>query len=241
MGGVGQSAPMLNPSGRWPSNFLLTHHPDCRPCGTKRVKGSHQKGGPWPVNGLNGYQGEFAGGIEGHGYTDPDGMETVEVWDCHESCPVRGLDAQAGERKSGGVPSRRKPTDNGFSGGWTGNDITEGIYASSGGASRFYPTFAWQADDFAPFLYCPKASRAERGVGNTHPCVKPLQLMRWLVRLVCPPGGTLLDPFCGSGTTLLAADAEGFDAIGCDDDPESVAIARRRLDAARAGIPLFTS
>jgi DNA modification methylase len=65
--------------------------------------------------------------------------------------------------------------------------------------------------------------------------------MRWLARLVCPPGGLLLDPFCGSGSTLLAADAEGFDAIGCDDDPESVAIARRRLDAARAGTPLFTS
>jgi hypothetical protein len=181
-----------HPSGRWPPNFLLSHHPDC--------------------NGS-----------------------------CVDQCPVRGLDAQAGERPSGGVPPRRKPTDNGFSGGWTGNDITEGIYASSGGASRFYPCFAWEADDFFPLFYCPKASRAERGAGNTHPTVKPLALMRWLARLVCPPGGLLLDPFCGSGSTLLAADAEGFDALGCDDDPESVAIARRRLDAARAGTPLFTS
>jgi hypothetical protein len=194
MGGVGQSAPMLNPSGRFPPNFLLTHHPDC--------------------NGS-----------------------------CVDQCPVRALDVQAGERKSGGRPgvayARRPSARKCYGPGLEGQTSAE--YADSGPVSRFYPTFAWEADDFAPFLYCPKASRAERGEGNTHPCVKPLQLMRWLARLVCPPGGLLLDPFCGSGSTLLAADAEGFDAIGCDDDPESVAIARRRLDAARAGTPLFTS
>ena len=53
-------------------------------------------------------------------------------------------------------------------------------------------------------------------VANTHPTVKPLALMRYLVRLVTPPGGTVLEPFAGSGTTLAAAILEGFNAIGCE-------------------------
>ena len=52
--------------------------------------------------------------------------------------------------------------------------------------------------------------------------------MQWLVRLVTPRGGTVLDPFCGSGTTLIAADREGFDAIGIEQDAEYAEIARRR-------------
>jgi len=53
-------------------------------------------------------------------------------------------------------------------------------------------------------------------VKNFHPTVKPLKLMRWLCRLVTPKGGTVLDPFAGSGTTLAAAVLEGFDSIGCE-------------------------
>jgi hypothetical protein len=234
-----------HPAGRWPPNFLLTHHPDCRPCGTKRVRtGIHvgrNSGGKQKLTGV--YRCGLPESGTDRGHADADGMETVEAWDCVDQCPVRGLDAQAGERVSGGRPgvayARRPSARKCYGPGLEGQTSIE--YADSGPVSRFYPTFAWEADDFAPLFYCPKASRAERGAGNTHPTVKPLALMRWLVRLVCPSGGTLLDPFCGSGTTLLAADAEGFDAIGCDDDPESVAIARRRLDAARAGTPLFTS
>ena len=81
----------------------------------------------------------------------------------------------------------------------------------------------------ARFFYCAKASKAERGEGNRHPTVKPLALMRWLVRLVTPPGGTVLDPFAGSGTTLVAAEAEHLRSIGIEQDAESVETARRRL------------
>lgn len=85
----------------------------------------------------------------------------------------------------------------------------------------------------ARFFYTAKATTAERGEGNTHPTVKPIALMRWLVRLVTPPGGTVLDPFMGSGSTLIAADAEQFHAIGCELSPEYAAIAERRIrDAA---------
>src|SRR4051812_45737175 len=65
----------------------------------------------------------------------------------------------------------------------------------------------------ARFFYVVKPSKAERGAYNHHLTVKPLELMKQLVRLVTPPGGVVLDPFGGSGTTALAALAEGFDAI----------------------------
>ncbi len=84
----------------------------------------------------------------------------------------------------------------------------------------------------ARFFYTAKASRSERGDGNTHPTVKPLALMRWLVRLVCPPGGLVLDPFLGSGTTALAALAEGRRCVGVEREPFYVAIARKRLEDA---------
>ena len=66
------------------------------------------------------------------------------------------------------------------------------------------------------FFYCAKVSRAERGPGNDHPTVKPLALMRWLVRLTTPPGGRVLDPFAGSGSTLLAARDLGFRSVGVE-------------------------
>ena len=79
----------------------------------------------------------------------------------------------------------------------------------------------------ARFFYCAKASKAERGEGNTHPTVKPLKLMCYLCRLVTPPGGTVLDCYVGSGTTGVAAQIEGFDFIGIDKD---IRIATRRIE-----------
>lgn len=64
---------------------------------------------------------------------------------------------------------------------------------------------------------------------NVHPTVKPIALMRWLVRLVTPPGGTVLDPFAGSGTTGCAAALEGFEFVGIEREPEYAVIARARI------------
>jgi hypothetical protein len=68
----------------------------------------------------------------------------------------------------------------------------------------------------ARFFYTAKADKADRGRGNKHPTVKPVDLMRYLVRLVCPMDGLILDPFAGSGTTLVAAQAEHCRAIGIE-------------------------
>lgn len=82
----------------------------------------------------------------------------------------------------------------------------------------------------ARFFYTAKASSSERGAHNTHPTVKPLALMEWLIKLVTPPGGIVLDPFAGSGTTCLAAKRLGFHYIACDMNAEYVQIARLRID-----------
>jgi site-specific DNA-methyltransferase (adenine-specific) len=91
-----------------------------------------------------------------------------------------------------------------------------------------------QTDGASRFFYCPKATKKERGEDNKHPTVKPIALMRWLVRLVTPPDGVVLDPFCGSGSTLLAATEEGFGFIGVDISPEYCGIALRRLKGRKA-------
>ena len=64
---------------------------------------------------------------------------------------------------------------------------------------------------------------------NRHPTVKPTELMAWLVRLVTPPGGTVLDPFAGSGSTLVAAKREGFSYVGIEREEEYVEIAKARV------------
>ncbi len=129
------------------------------------------------------------------------------------------LDAQSGERKAGGKVQGTEPSrtgQNGIYGIW--DRVENAPYDDSGGASRFF--------------YVAKASREERGEGNNHPTVKPIALMRWLVRLVTPPGGLILDPFIGSGTTAVAAVMEGFRCIGIDNNAEYLATAQERVERA---------
>jgi site-specific DNA-methyltransferase (adenine-specific) len=86
----------------------------------------------------------------------------------------------------------------------------------------------------ARFFYCAKASKRDRDEGldrNHHPTVKPTELMRYLCRLITPPGGTILDPFCGSGSTGKGAILEDFNFIGIEQDAEYVEIAKARIAA----------
>jgi site-specific DNA-methyltransferase (adenine-specific) len=109
-------------------------------------------------------------------------------------------------------------------GGWAGTINCYGT-AERGGSGSYEAN----EGSAARFFYCAKATTEERGEGNNHPTVKPVDLMRWLCRLVTPKGGTVLDPFAGSGSTLIAADAEQFNAIGCELSPEYAAIAEQRI------------
>ena len=95
------------------------------------------------------------------------------------------------------------------------------------------------APSVARFFYCAKAGEADR-LESEHATVKPVSLIRWLVRLVTPPGGWVLDPFAGSGTTAMACLAEGFNCIAVEREAAHVADIRRRV-AHVAGLdtPLF--
>lgn len=152
-----------------------------------------------------------------------------------------------GGGKSGGNP-----------GMWSGKkQIYRKGHADSGSASRFF--------------YCAKASPSEREEGlnglpenelkaygnfngtvdhspklniqsrNHHPTVKPVDLMKYLCRLITPPGGLILDPFCGSGSTGVAAMREGFNFIGIELNQDYAEIARRRIDHERNKTPLFSN
>lgn len=140
----------LHPLGRWPTNALFTHAPECIA-------------------------------------TSP------ESWDCAPHCHIRTLSEQ--------------------------------------GVSRYFNKF--EADPEALFYYSGKVPPKERVPDtNNHLTQKRLKLMRHLVRLVTPIGGRVLDPFAGSGSTLVAAVEEGFSCTGIEKDPNYVKIAKQRLNQA---------
>jgi len=107
------------------------------------------------------------------------------------------------------------------------SSVTDGIYGEFDGRVPF----SGYADtgSAARFFYCAKASKSDRGAENAHPTVKPTDLMRYLCRLVTPPGGTVLDPFMGSGSTGKAALLEGFKFVGIERDPAYFEIANARI------------
>jgi DNA modification methylase len=178
---------------------------------------------------------------------------------------ARLLDEQAGERRketprTGSLLDGETKGDIDFKRGAkpsTPNDRGDG-----GGASRFFyvakasrrerdkgcehlpPKSAGEATDRGDDtdgLNSPRAGAGRTGgARNYHPTVKPVQLMRYLVRMVTPPGGVVLDPFMGSGTTGVATIAEGFRFIGIERESEYATIAEARIVAACAQSALFT-
>jgi len=127
------------------------------------------------------------------------------------------LDLQSGtikDRNSG----RGGWTRGGYVGGTSNDNTQSAAYKGEGGASRFF--------------YVAKAGKKERPVvgGVAHATVKPLALMRWLVRLVTPEGGTVLEPFAGSGTTVEACILEGFHCIAIEQEAEYLPLIQARID-----------
>ena len=112
-----------------------------------------------------------------------------------------------------------------FSLGRTG--VTARGHTDSGGASRFFPVFKYQAK--APKKERPVIVR-EDGTKVQHPTVKPLKLMEWLATLITPEGGLILDPFAGTGTTLQAATNKGFHSIGIEADTDYIQLIHKRLE-----------
>lgn len=226
--------------GRWPANTVLTHHPDCQPAGWKRVgsKTNTERDGEPTKN--QRYTEEGGTNIAAKPGKRR-GEEVVTKWDCASGCPVKELDHQSGDLSKSPTNRNKPMKDQPLYGEGLGTYENVTGYGDNGGASRFF--------------YTSKASRAEREAGldhlketrhyrwnkggefqnieddiaNHHPTVKPVDLMRWLVRLVTPPEGTVLDPFTGSGTTGIACVLEDFDFIGIEKNSEYLDIARARI------------
>ena len=107
--------------------------------------------------------------------------------------------------------------------GYDGESITGFLRGESGPNNQ-----RSDSGSAARFFYSAKAGPEDR-FGSKHPTVKPVSLMRWLARLITPPGGLILDPFAGSGSTGIAAIAEGFRAILIEADKEHQADIREHL------------
>jgi len=161
------------------------------------------------------------------------------------------LDAQAGPARSAGFYDKGGGSFDGPA-SIDIDGVTAAQYGDSGGPSRFFyiakaskaernagledfPEVENPSEDYAALkkVHQLKADGAPNLVlptKNPHPTVKPIDLMRWLIRMVTPPGGTVLDPFTGSGTTGCAAVLEGVDFIGVEREAEYVPVARARID-----------
>ena len=202
--GLIMPATLGNPAGRWPPNVLLQHAHEC--------EGDHNGRG------------------------------------CVEGCAVGVLGLQSGASVS---------SDGGASGATALFDSAARTVArhapnDSGTAARFFPSFRYVAKASAPerdagvsgpvqltgsvfnagdgpTMRTGSGNERTTARANTHATVKPVEVMRWLVRLVTPPGGVVLDPFCGSGTTGCAAMVEGFEFIGCEREPEYARLSRERV------------
>lgn len=128
------------------------------------------------------------------------------------------LDEQSGDLPGAGNVGGTPRSELGYEGGGSATAMPA-TRDNGGGASRFF--------------YVAKAARGERGVGNDHPTVKPIDLMRYLARLTrTPAGGVVLDPFAGSGSTGIGALLEGRDFIGIELSPDYAELARKRIAAA---------
>ena len=193
--------------GRWPANLILSHSPDC--------------------------------------------SEDT----CVDGCPVRILGEQSGECKSSGGGMRDWVASPPWGGKTAPNKTASCGLGDTGTAARYFLNL--RPDP--PFYYCPKASVRDRNEGladrdaqkvndgratpidnpyqrgeterrNTHPTVKSTKLMAYLCRLVTPPGGLILDPFLGSGSTGVAALREGFRFVGIEKEEEYFEIAKARIE-----------
>lgn len=232
---------------------------ETRPEGIVRRGGAHADAGgyqsPGRVQPMNGYA--DADGLETVAdWRCQDGCPVKLMGEQSGERPVSGA-AQQGHVTNPGRCSTRNPTS------WDMPDYPTALHNDTGTAARFFPQFEPDPPPFVYFpkasrrdrnsglsadiparaversgaqgqgplpQQTPRVLRVER---NTHPTAKNTALMRWLIRLITPPGGLVLDCFAGSGSTVVAALTEGCRAIGVEREAEYVEIARARAVAAR--------
>jgi DNA modification methylase len=211
-----------HPEGRWPSNLVLTHSADC----------NGQCAPDCPVRIIDEQSGPRAGmkrGVLRRGQTTGTSIGGYGVYG--ESAPQEVVAVSSDE----GGASRFFPRFE-----WDAELDAPFLYTPK--PSRSERNAGCEGMLAKPTLIGAEGHKINPMTGrevvdiprqNHHPTVKPVALMRWLVRLVTPPGGTVLDPFCGSGTTGVACVDEGFSFVGCDSDAEYFPIAEARTTHAQ--------
>lgn len=177
----------------------------------QRLVGRNAREG-WGLHGAENYQAEPAAGRwPANVLLDPDTAAELDKQSGNvgAAAPVRGTEPSEAVTAASGITGQRKRVAGAF-------------HADQGGASRFFPVFR----------YTPKAPGTERPTadGVSHPTVKPLELMRWLVKLITPPNGVVLDPFAGTGTTAEAAIHEHKRAIVIEREPTYLPLIVARLN-----------
>lgn len=216
--------------GRFPANLILTHHPECKLVGSKEVKTStllksHN------IKEDNRNVKIYPKAQKSNQNYGKNGYDTGEAWQCHPSCPIRMLDEQSGELKSGDI----KPyliKNEGVTGWMKGKIHINSFKGDKGGASRFFycgKAYKTERNAGCEGLFWKKKDKIiqkliskseyhklpedKRAKGNPIATLKPINIIRYLTRLITPPNGIILDPFAGSGTTGIASIIEDFHYI----------------------------
>lgn len=238
--------------GRFPANTLLTHNHDCQQTGTttdQPVAGKRTA--------TFGTQDTQSGGDGSGGWSSP--PITTTTWSCTPNCPVDLLDQQSGTLTPGHWTKTKTTGFGEFGNGKSEYHGTGPKSDAGGASRFFHNSQWTTADDLTPFIYQAKPGKKERNAGlgaiepkfaptmnngiggkehdpdtatkkhNFHPTVKPVELIRYLIRMVTPPKGTVLDPFLGSGTTAVAAVLEGFEWKGCELTEDYLPIIKGRV------------
>jgi len=272
-----------NPTGRYPANVILSHHPDCVLVGEQKEE--------YNINKLDGGASHFGQQIKPD-YTPETQSITNEVWDCSDDCPAKILDQQSGVKKAGKeITTTHAGQKRGFRETYVNGEESRSTgevvnYHDGGGASRFFKQVGCVEDcpihildEQAPevgslfkatrnkntsggsgdswtnggkkagednglndglggasrFFYNAKVAKKERTIAgnNSHPTIKPVSLMYYLVNLITPEGETCLDPFMGSGATGMACALLDRDFIGIEMDADFARISEERITYAR--------
>jgi len=238
----------INPSGRFPANIIIEctcENPSSAPA---------PKSGHWPDTKTKGF-GEFGGGENTYNGVGPKEEGTMVVH-TDPTCPCYILDQQSGTTKS----NKRSPKNNKKTEGTLTYTPPQALYtgqnthADEGGASRFFycpkvskkernegvegkakstaflsPDSRMDKDNYERVSPGMERFKTQPKV-NFHPTVKPSALMEYLIRLVTPKGGIVLDPFMGSGSTGKACAREGMKFVGVEMDDEYIEIAKQRVE-----------
>ena len=242
-GGDGSGGWEQNSGGRFPANLIFTHAEDCVEIGVVEESYAINKTEEWTGFGQK----------ERPDYESSEQKVSTVLYECVDGCPVKELDEQSGVLKSGSMDSITKGYDpetfNTFGKQYSRRVVHKG---DSGGASRFFyvakankkdrnegldgliekgKVYNGTSEDSAgkaPGSVEDKFSTKPQT--NFHPTVKPTSLMEYLVALVCPEGGTVLDPFTGSGSTGKAAIRKGMKFVGIEMTDEYLPIIKGRLE-----------